>query len=122
MISKPYTKKVQAYLDKFEDVGESSMENFCAKNKFSELDLHFKLIEEGASWNKLKEGVRKARCAEYALKHPRSKQDALAASCGYRDVPYISIKFKQWFGFTWTDYKVRPTDHHTKVLRDAAFS
>jgi len=116
-----YTDKVKKYLSGMEDIGDASLQVYLELIGKDGKTFHYDLDAEGTSWGKLKMNERKARCASYALENPRCSLSDLAESCGYNEASHISIKFKGWFFFSWTDYKARPSKFRVSTLRKAAY-
>ncbi|GGK54926.1 AraC family transcriptional regulator [Amphritea balenae] len=99
-----YTRKVMDYLENAENMADSSMEGVASQIHTTTRTLRRKLLDEGTSFQELKDGVRRDEAIHY-LSQPDVPISQIARLLGFTEAAAFTRAFKHWTGISPSMYR-----------------
>ena len=99
-----YTRKVMAYLESADSMGDASMDSIANQLHTTTRTLRRKLDEEGTSFQELKDGVRRDEAIHY-LSQPDLPISQIARLLGFTEAAAFTRAFKHWTGISPSLYR-----------------
>lgn len=99
-----YTRKVMDYLENTEEMSETSMEGIANQIHTTTRTLRRKLLEEGTSFQELKDSVRRDEAIHF-LSQPDIPISQIARLLGFTEAAAFTRAFKHWTGLSPSMYR-----------------
>lgn len=99
-----YTRKVMDYLEVTENMAETSMEGIANQIHTTTRTLRRKLLEEGTSFQELKDSVRRDEAIHF-LSQPDIPISQIARMLGFTEAAAFTRAFKHWTGISPSMYR-----------------
>ena len=99
-----YTRKVMDYLESTEDMSEATMDGIANQIHTTTRTLRRKLLEEGTSFQELKDSVRRDEAIHF-LSQPDIPISQIARILGFTEAAAFTRAFKHWTGISPSMYR-----------------